>query len=393
MKNKGWKGVLPVALALALLSGGASWARDQAPDDSAEALYQTGMSKFIGGDYENSIEFLSELIKVFGREPELRERIDLAMFAKACAYYNLGQFEEAVKAFQAYLKEFPKSKFGDEALYRMGSCHQQTEDWNAAIDDYRRVLSDWPASAFREDSAFQIGFCHLVQENSADAAAAFQDFCRMFPDSRLRPQASAYAARALFDDGKPLEAIDALREMEERPRPWSVITYCNFLAFEIGDSLFDDSEYDQALQAYRRVKTRKAILRNLRAELERIQAEQAAWEKQRVTPQNMSAHYRGGQILARDLKQHQELLAKLEEMPDYDENLFHRIGRCYFNTDRYWPARVAFTRVVGVATDETVREAAHFDLILSISRLRRFDDLLVEADSYLSTYDPKGDWQ
>ncbi|HOU22587.1 MAG TPA: hypothetical protein PKX16_10250, partial [Kiritimatiellia bacterium] len=82
-----------------------------------------------------------------------------------------------------------------------------------------------------------------------------------------------------------------------------------------------------------------------------------------------------------------------EALPDYDANLYHRIGRCFFNTDRFWEARAAFIRVVAIAQDETVREAGHFDLILAISRLRRFDDLVLEADRYLATYDPAGKWE
>ena len=250
------------ALTLALLLSAAALpaaARDEAPDDSAEALYQSGMSRFVGGEYESSLEFLTELIRVFGREPELRERIDLAMYAKACALYNLERDEEAIKAFEAYLKEFPKAKYADEALFRIGSSHQRLQDYTAAVEAYRRLRSAHPSSAYGEDAAFLIGFCHLLGEASADAAAAFTGFMDLYPSSRLAPQAGAYAARALFDDDKPVEAIEMLEATEKLPRPWSVVTYCNFLAFEIGDSLFDDGEYADALTAYRRVKTRRAI--------------------------------------------------------------------------------------------------------------------------------------
>jgi len=384
---------VPVLLLVAAFAARPAPAQEALPDDSAEALFQTGMSKFIAGDYETSLDFLSELVKVFGREPELRARIDLAMYAKACALYNLERYEECVKAFESYVKEFPESKYVDEAYFRIGVCHQQDEDYNGAIDSYRKLRSSFPNSAYAEDAAFQIGLCHLLQESSADAAAAFSDFVNLYPRSRLAPQAGAYAARALFDDARPKEAIEMLETVESRPRPWAVVTYCNFLAFEIGDSLFDDSDYDTALTAYRRVKTRKAILLHLKQDLARLEAEQAVFNRRPVTAQTLSAHFRTARQYERDISQNREMLEKLESMPDYDANLFHRIGRCYFNTDRFWEARVAFTRVVGIADDPDVKEAAHFDLILSISRLRRFDDLLVEADSYLSTYDPEGKWQ
>ena len=42
---------------------------------------------------------------------------------------------------------------------------------------------------------------------------------------------------------------------------------------------------------------------------------------------------------------------------------------------------------------QMAEEAGHFDLILAVSRLRRFDDLVIEADHYLSTYDTEGKWE
>ena len=88
-----------------------------------------------------------------------------------------------------------------------------------------------------------------------------------------------------------------------------------------------------------------------------------------------------------DLAQAQSLLQKLESIPNYDAGLFHRIGRCFLNTDRYWEARVAFTRVVEEAQDEALKEASQFDLILVLSRMRRFEELISEADRYLAIYD------
>ena len=384
---------LPALLLAAALAAFPARADEALPDDSPEALFQTGMSRFTAGDYETSLEVLTELVKVFGREPELRSRIDLAMYAKACALFNLDRRDECVKAFEEYVKAFPESKFVDEAWFRIGVCRQQDGDYNGAIDAYRRLRSDHPASPYAEDAAFQIGLCQLLQEANPEAAAAFADFVRLYPSSRLAPQARAYAARALFDDGRPLEAIDMLKEGEAAPRPWAVVTYCNFLAFEIGDSLFDDGEYEAALTAYRRVKPRRAILLHLKRDLAALEAAQAAFERRPVSAQNLSAHYRLSRQYARDIAQNREMLEKLETMPDYDANLFHRIGRCYFNTDRYWEARVAFARVVATAAEDDIREAAHFDLVLAISRLRRFEDLILEAGRYLSIYDKEGKWQ
>ena len=382
-----------VACAAALLAATAGAQQPEGPDDSPEALYQSGMSRFVAGDFESSVTFLEQLVKVFGQEPELRTQIDLAMYAYACALYNLGRYADAIKAFEAYIAQYPESKYADEAAFRIGSAQQQLEEYDAAIAAYQKLRSTYPRSLYGEDALYQIGVCRLVQEHSALAAAAFQDFMQLYPSSALWGQAGAFAARALFDDGKGADAIAMLETIEKRPRSWSVVSYCNFLAFEIGDYMFDDTEYETALKAYRRVKTRKALLSHQQAYVRSLEASLAALQSARANPRDLMARFQRERRLSSDLAQAREMSAKLEALPDYDANLYHRIGRCFFNVDRYWEARTAFTRVVAIAQDETVREAGHFDLILSISRLRRFEDLVIEADSYLSTYDPTGKWE
>ncbi|MDR0993987.1 MAG: tetratricopeptide repeat protein [Verrucomicrobiota bacterium] len=368
-------------------------AQAQSVVDSPEGLFQSGMSQFTAGNYEQSIEHLNQLVQVFGREPELRTQIDLAMYAQACAYYNLGKYAEAIKAFDEYQKQFPDSKFVDEAFFRMGSAQQMLEEYELAIAAYRQLRSRFPRSAFAEDALYQIGMCQLIQEQSPLAAATFQDFLNLYPKSPLWGQAGAFCARALFDNGKGKEAIDLLETLEQHPRTWSVITYCNFLAFEIGDFMFDDTEYELALKAYRRVKPLKALLRHQQDHVRNLLARMEALSSARMSPADIQSRFQAERRAAGDLAQAQEMLKKLEELPDYDANLYHRIGRCFFNTDRFWEALTAFTRVVDIATDETVKEASHFDLILTLSRLRRYDDLLIEADDYLATYDTGGKWE
>lgn len=387
---------IPFTLALAgylILGPHPAFAQEEAPDDSPAALYQSGMSRFLAGNYDQSVQFLDQLVKVFGNEPELRTQIDLAMYARACALYNLGRHAEAIKAFEEYTAKFPESKYADEALFRVGSSQQQLEEYELAIAAYQKLRSTYPRSLYAEDALYQTGICRLIQEQSGLAAAVFKDFMQLYPESPLWGQAGAFCARGLFDDGKAVEAITMLETIETRPRSWSVITYCNFLAFEIGDLLFDDTEYDLALKAYRRVKPRQAILRHQQNHLATLEARLAAVQNTRSTATDIRSRFQEERRIAGNLAQAKEMAAKLESLPDYDANLYHRIGRCFFNTDRYWEARTAFTRVVAIAEDESVREAGHFDLILAVSRLRRFEDLVIEADQYLSTYDPKGKWE
>ena len=216
--------LLAVLCAATSLAAPAHAQETEAPDDSPEALYQSGMSRFVAGNYEQSIEFLEQLVKVFGKEPELRTQIDLAMYARACALFNLGRSADAIKAFEEYIAQYPESKYADESMFRIGSAQQQLEEYELAVAAYQKLRSTYPRSAYSEDAMFQIGICRLIQEQSALAAAAFRDFMNLYPESPLWTQAGAFCARATFDDGKGAEAIALLETIEKRPRSWSIIT-------------------------------------------------------------------------------------------------------------------------------------------------------------------------
>ena len=374
-----------VAVAIILLVVVPSVAQQDAP----ETLYKNGVGQFAAGNYAEAARYFSELITQFGREPSLQQEMEGAYYANGCALYNLGRFAEAVEVFKTFASQYPQSRYRDEALYRIGAAHQALEAYEPAVTVYADLVKQYPRSDYAEDALFQIGVCRLLQNQSQQAVDAFKDFMASFPQSDAWAQAGAFAARALFDAGKLVDAVAMLQAVEQHPRTWNVVTYCNLLAFEIGDAAFDNTEYELALKAYRRVKTREAVLRRQQALVKSLQAELDAFNKQRLLPDQLRARFRQERRLNSALAQAQELLKKLESLPDYDAGLFHRIGRCFFNTDRYWEARVAFTRVVEVAKDESLREAAHFDLILVLSRLRRFDDLIAEADRYLDRYDPE----
>jgi TolA-binding protein len=371
------------ALVLAVLAQIAG-AQEETPDE----LFQKGLSHFNTGDYADAARSFSTLVDRFGNERSLTNQLESVFYALGCSYYNLGTFPEAVRTLEEYLKRYPKARFSDEVLFRLGAAQQSAEDYGKAVTAYQRLVTEQPYSPFAEDAAFQIGICLLAQESAAKSAEAFAGFLQAYPKSDLVAQALTFQARALFEAGKLEEAVATLEKLENRGRRLEHLVYSNFLAIEIGDAAFDNTDYELALRAYRRVRTRESLLRlqggfvqDLGAALQEVAAPGAL-------TQDVKARFRQERRLRTSLAQAKELLQRLESSPNYDDSLFHRIGRCFMSIDRLWEARTAFMRVVEEATDDKVREAAHFDLILVLSRMRQFDDLILEADRYLADYEP-----
>jgi TolA-binding protein len=355
--------------------------------DAPDTIYRNGIGSFSSGNYADAAKAFQDLIDRFGKEPSLSVEMESIYYALGCSKYNLGNYADAITTFEDFLKRYPTARVGDEVLFRIGVAYQAEQSIDKAVAAYRRLLEQSPNSSFAEDGAFQIGACYLVGSQYAKSAEAFGSFLAAFPDSELAAQAMMYQARAYYENGDLLKAVQVLEALDRRGQKPDHLAYSNFLTVEIGDAAFDNTDYDLALRAYRRVRTKQAILRIQQNLVQDLERRSQALAKQPVDPQNITARFRQERRLQLLLGQSKDLLQKLQDVPDYDAALFHRIGRCFFNTDRYWEARIAFTRVVAQATDEKIREAAQFDLILVLSRMRQFEDLISEADKYLANYE------
>lgn len=61
------------------------------------------------------------------------------------AYYNLGQYEQALVEFDRVLA-FPKTNKREDALFKIAQCNEQIGDVDAAKQLYARFLAEYPES-------------------------------------------------------------------------------------------------------------------------------------------------------------------------------------------------------------------------------------------------------
>ncbi len=371
---------LVVALCSSLYTAGAEY--DLAPQD----LYTAGLAKFSEGDYIGALSYFETLVNKFGEEAELRESLERVHYAMGCCYFNNGDMEGAAEAFGRYMKEYPKARFYDEALFRVGSAYQNLENYDKAIDYFQRLEVDFPTSPFTEDGLFQVGLCHTFKEDHEQAVQSYKKFIRYYPSSDLAPHASVLLGRSYLSLGTWRDALEIIKDVRVEWQSADYKAQLNFLAMEIGDIAFDETEYDLALQAYRRVRTKEHLIRTQREWMDLLQRRLSYINRQRIDPKTINEHFRLKRRIQSSLSRAGNTLDELIESPNHDALLYHRIGRCFFNNERYWEARVAFTRVVEDAVTEDVRESGMFDLVMVLARQRKFPKTIAQADVYLSEY-------
>lgn len=355
-------------------------------DDSPAALYQNGLNNFTSGRFNEAIPYFNQLIEIFGREPSLQVEIENAYYGLGCSYYNAGLYPECVDTFTKMLELFPKSRTQDEAYFRIAAAYQYQDNYAEAIKAYQMLTGTWPNSPFAEDASFYTALAFMASDQVEEAVKAFESFTITFPRSDLVPQALVYLARSYFSAGDYLKALETLESVGDHTRSLDHLVYANFLAMEIGDAAFEETDYYTALRAFRRVRTNQSLIRFQKKLVDDAERMLALSRAMVVPPSELAQHFRSERRIMASVSTLKQALEKLETTPDYDAALFHRIGRCFYSVDRFWEAYTAYKRVVTEAKDPILQESSHFDLILVLNRLRRFNELIGEADQYLAAY-------
>lgn len=104
--------------------------REDASYMAAYSLYRLSPNfKLDQTPSSKAIEAFQEFINLYPNSPkvaeanklidEMREKMERKSYAKAQLYYDLKQFEAAVRSFQNHLKDYPGSKFEELAQYQM----------------------------------------------------------------------------------------------------------------------------------------------------------------------------------------------------------------------------------------------------------------------------------
>ena len=100
------------------------------------------------------------------------------------------RYEEAGKAFETFLVQFPTSPLADNAQYWLGETHYVRGQFNEALPAFRKVLEKYPQSAKLPDALLKVGYCQIELGDRNAARTSLQEVMRQFPDTTAARLAS-----------------------------------------------------------------------------------------------------------------------------------------------------------------------------------------------------------
>lgn len=135
----------------------------------AENFYK---NSFTQNDIQESVVFC---VSVFSDAKEYEKALDLienfcngktdfsveCRFLKASIYQKKGDIILADKTYNSIYKEFPKSKWAEESLFRCGEVFYQNDDFSTALNRFNNFVYKFPSGKFSDVAFYYAGDCSL----------------------------------------------------------------------------------------------------------------------------------------------------------------------------------------------------------------------------------------
>ena len=86
----------------------------------------------------------------------------------------------------------------DRDIYELAEKQIKDEDFDDGIIDLKALIDRFPSSPYLEHAYFDLGRAYFLNEENINAQVAFDDFMRLYPESKLVP-------RAILLKGKVIE--------------------------------------------------------------------------------------------------------------------------------------------------------------------------------------------
>ena len=94
-----------------------------------------------------------------------------------------GQYAEASRLFNAFIRTYPDGELVDNATYWLGESYYVTQNYQIALDTFQQLLSRYPSSGKSADALLKVGYCHHELGDSRKAQETLRSVIQRYPDT------------------------------------------------------------------------------------------------------------------------------------------------------------------------------------------------------------------
>ncbi len=122
------------------------------------------------------------------------QQAEKAVYENAFAYIRAKQFDQAKKALQRQLQDYPDGKYADNAYYWLGEVDMAKGLYDDARISFEMVLTDFPESSKVPDACYKLGRVYDMLGDSEKSRQALLTVIQQYPQSAAARLSETYLA-------------------------------------------------------------------------------------------------------------------------------------------------------------------------------------------------------
>lgn len=111
-------------------------------------------------------------------------------YSQAFSLLKEGQYEQSIKAFEAFKASYPNSKYADNAQYWLGEANYVSRDYKRALTEFQQLIAQYPESSKNSGARLKIGYVYFELKNWSAAREALQQVITLYPDTTVAKKAN-----------------------------------------------------------------------------------------------------------------------------------------------------------------------------------------------------------
>lgn len=155
--------LLPAIMVIVLLCTGCAWFGRDRPEKPAHELVQEGVEAYDRGRYSAALKSFEQLKNWY----PFSQYAILAELKIADAHYHLGQYPEAVAAYEEFERLHPRNEAVPYVVYQIGRCHYEQIDTvdrdqtaaRNALETFQRLMRQFPEDDYARKAAGHVVTC------------------------------------------------------------------------------------------------------------------------------------------------------------------------------------------------------------------------------------------
>ncbi len=104
-------------------------------------------------------------------------------YQRAFSLLRRSRYRQAIRAFNSFLKKYPKGSYSDNARYWLSEAYYVTNRFKSAAASYRRLIKDFPKSPKVVSAKLKLGYSYYEMGQYAKARKVLRGVIKAYPNT------------------------------------------------------------------------------------------------------------------------------------------------------------------------------------------------------------------